>query len=242
MADLQILTAHQPVYLPWLGLFHKIALADQYCVFDMVQYQRRDFNNRNKILTSSGPIWLTVPVKSSNRFGSIISQTEIIDNGWNRKHLKSLELAYKKAPYFELYFEGLKKILQESYRYLADLNHDILLYALKSLDIFVSVSKASEHDFQGEKSALVLDMCKQLKSDIYIFGEQGKNYADEDSFKSHGVTPYFQSYRHPVYNQQSRKEFEPNMTVFDLLFNEGPNSKQILMSDNITKQQLLTIK
>ena len=43
-----ILSAHQPVYLPWLGLFHKIALADIFCVFDIVQYQRKDFNNRNK--------------------------------------------------------------------------------------------------------------------------------------------------------------------------------------------------
>ena len=57
-----ILTAHQPVYLPWLGLFHKIALADQFISFDQVQYLPKDWNNRNKIKTPSGGIWLSVPV------------------------------------------------------------------------------------------------------------------------------------------------------------------------------------
>ena len=106
-----ILSAHQPVYLPWLGLFHKIALADIFCVFDIVQYQRKDFNNRNKIKTLAGPIWLTVPVKSSGRLNSIITDIEIINDGWHKKHLKSIELNYKKTPYFEQYFHSLKKIL-----------------------------------------------------------------------------------------------------------------------------------
>ena len=63
-----ILTAHQPVYLPWLGLFHKIALADSFVWFDDVQYQKKDWNNRNKIKTQNGPIWLIVPVLSKNHF------------------------------------------------------------------------------------------------------------------------------------------------------------------------------
>ena len=104
-----ILSAHQPVYLPWIGLFHKIAIADIFCVFDIVQYQRKDFNNRNKIKTSAGPIWLTVSVKSSGRLNSIINDIEIINDGWQKKHLKSIELNYKKTPFFEQYFFGLKK-------------------------------------------------------------------------------------------------------------------------------------
>ena len=83
-----ILSAHQPVYLPWLGLFHKIALSDIFCVFDIVQYQRKDFNNRNKINTPREPIWLTVPVKSSGRLDTVISNIEIINNGWQKKTIK----------------------------------------------------------------------------------------------------------------------------------------------------------
>jgi len=229
-----ILSAHQPVYLPWLGLIHKIALADIFCVFDIVQYQRKDFNNRNKIKTSAGPIWLTVPVKSSGRLDSIITDIEIINDGWHKKHLKSIELNYKKTPYFEQYFHGIKKILDTPYQYLVDLNFDILVYVLDVLDIDTKIVKASDYSFVGTKSELVLDMCTQLNADIYIFGEQGKEYADVDAFKSKGVHPYFQSYNHPIY-KQIKGEFEPFMSVIDLIFNQGRAGKEIIMTNNMNR-------
>jgi hypothetical protein len=233
-----ILSAHQPVYLPWIGLFHKIALADIFCVFDIVQYQRKDFNNRNKIKTSAGPLWLTVPVKSSGRLDSIITDIEIINDGWQKKHLKSIELNYKKTPYFEQYFFGLRKILDTPYQYLVDLNFDILIYVLNVLDIDTKIVKASDYSFVGTKSELVLDMCTQLDADIYIFGEKGKDYADVDVYKSKGVHPYFQSYNHPVY-KQIKGEFEPFMSVLDLIFNQGKDSKEIIMSNNINRFNLI---
>ena len=57
-----VLTAHQPVYLPWLGLFHKIWLAEKFVLFNTVQYLPKEWMNRNKIKTNEGEIWLTVPV------------------------------------------------------------------------------------------------------------------------------------------------------------------------------------
>ena len=229
-----ILSAHQPVYLPWIGLFHKIAIADIFCVFDIVQYQRKDFNNRNKIKTSAGPIWLTVSVKSSGRLNSIINDIEIINDGWQKKHLKSIELNYKKTPFFEQYFFGLKKILETPYQYLVDLNFDILVYLLDVLNINTKIVKASDYSFLGTKSELVLDMCIKLEADIYIFGEQGRDYADIDAFKSKNVNPYFQSYKHPIY-KQIKGEFEPFMCVLDLIFNQGSNSKEIIMSNNVNR-------
>lgn len=233
-----ILSAHQPVYLPWLGLFHKIALSDIFCVFDIVQYQRKDFNNRNKINTPREPIWLTVPVKSSGRFDTVISNIEIINNGWQKKHLKSIEINYKKAPYFEENFDGLKKILSTHYQYLIDLNFDVLVYLLKLLDIKTKIIKASDHSFIGTKSDLVLDMCAKLNADVYVFGEQGRNYADIDSFNDKNITLYFQSYNHPVY-KQNFGEFKPFLSVLDLIFNEGKNSKNIILSNNKSKLDLI---
>ncbi len=109
-----ILTAHQPVYLPWLGLFHKIALADLFCYFDIVQYQKRDYNNRNQIKTINGKLWLSVPVESKEHFSKNVSKIPIIQNSWVKKHLKSIELAYKKTPYFKHYFYELESTIQES--------------------------------------------------------------------------------------------------------------------------------
>ena len=228
-----VLTAHQPVYLPWLGLLHKIALADLFCFFDIVQYQRKDFNNRNKINTSNGPIWLTVPVKSSGRLNSVINDIEIIDNDWKKNHLLSIELNYKKTKYFDQYMPRLREIILSDNKYLSDLNYKILLYAKDAFHIKTKVVKASNYKFNGMKTDLVLDMCKQLKADKYIFGEQGKNYADVGAFNKAGVSVYFQKYKHPIYNQRG-KNFVPYMSIVDLLFNEGLGSYNILMSGNIS--------
>ena len=106
-----ILTAHQPVYLPWLGLFHKIAVADLFCYFDIVQYQTKDYNNRNKIKIHTGEIWLSVPVESKDHFGKRVGDIRILQNGWQRKHIKSIQHAYQKSLYFRDYIAELESIL-----------------------------------------------------------------------------------------------------------------------------------
>lgn len=234
-----ILTAHQPVYLPWLGLFHKIACSDAYCYFDDVQYQVKDFNSRNKIKTASGDIWLTVPVLTNGYREKKIREIEI-NNGldWRKKHWKSIYLNYKKAPYFDKYIGFLEETYKRDWQFLSELNEYMLKWFLEQLGIKVGYFKASELKFEGYKSELVLNMCKKLKADIYIFGALGKDYADKEKFKEAGTKIFFQEYHHPKYRQIG-KEFLPNMSIIDLLFNEGDRSLEILMSGNITKQDLL---
>lgn len=237
-----ILTAHQPVYLPWIGLFHKIALADSFCYFDNVQYQIKDFNGRNKIKTAQGPIWLTVSVKAKGYRDKKIQEIEI-DNSqnWRKTHFKSIYLNYKKAPFFENYADFFENVyIKKEWKYLSDLNEYMLKWFLKELDIKVEYSKASEQNFEGYKGELVLDMCKKLNADLYIFGALGKDYANEKKFIENGVKIYFQDYKHPVYPQLYGK-FEPYMSIIDLLFNCGHKSKDIIMQGNVTKQDLLSL-
>ena len=228
-----ILTAHQPVYLPWLGLFHKIALADLFCFFDIVQYQRKDYNNRNKIKTGNGELWLSVPVESKGHLNKNVSEILIVQDNWAKKHLKTIELNYKKAPFFQNYFPELQSILINNSKYtLGSLNLKLLEYFMECLSINTPIIKASEHSFNGFGSDLVLDMCIKLGADNYIFGEQGKNYADVDAFKEKKIKVEFQNYTHPIYHQVGRP-FLPYMSIVDLLFNEGEKSYDILMSNNI---------
>ncbi len=230
-----ILTAHQPVYLPWLGLFHKIALSEHFCIFDIAQYQTKDFNNRNKIKTHSGPIWLSVPVESKDHLEKKICDIKIINNGWNKKHFKSIDLAYRKAPFYLDYIGQIETILVgKTYAYLADLNFATLEFGLRALGINVSIDTASKHDYQGVKSDLVLDMCKKQGATHYIFGALGRDYADVNAFREAGVVPHFQEYIHPVY-PQLHGDFTPYMSIVDLLFNCGGKSLNIILSGNITK-------
>lgn len=236
-----ILTAHQPVYLPWLGLFHKIALSDMFCIFDDVQYLKKDWNNRNKVKTSAGPIWLTVPVLTEGHREKPIREIEINNTiDWRRKHWNSILLAYKKAPYFKDYADFFEDLYKRDWTYLIELNDHILLHMLDILGIRVVIRRASSEKFTGQKSSLVLDMCKKLNSDIYIFGALGKNYVDIDEFNRQGIKVYFQDYAHSRY-PQLHGDFVPYMSAIDLLFNCGPNSLDILMSDNISKKELINL-
>lgn len=233
-----ILTAHQPVYLPWLGLFHKIALADRFISFDQVQYLPKDWNNRNKIKTAQGPVWLTVPVLTKGHREKTISEIEI-NNAvpWGRKHWKSILLNYGKAPHFKRYADFFEDLYAQRWENLTALNDHMLRWFLGTLGIAVPVQSAGDFQFQGAKNDLVLDMCRQLESNVYIFGALGKDYADLDTFREAGIEVVFQEYKHPEY-PQLHGAFEPYMCVLDLLFNCGEDSLEILMSGNVDKAAL----
>jgi hypothetical protein len=92
--------------------------------------------------------------------------------------------------------------------------------------------KASEQDFTGKGSALVLDMCKKLKANKYVFGSQGKNYVVEKDFNQNNIEIFFQNYNHPKYSQL-HNNFISNLSVVDLFFNEGPKSlEKIIKNQN----------
>ncbi len=95
----------QPAYIPWRGFFHLIQKADVFVFYDDVQYDRRGWRNRNRVKTANGSTWITVPVSSAKPR----EDTTIVDvsidwsSDWARKHWSTIELAYKKAPFFAQY-------------------------------------------------------------------------------------------------------------------------------------------
>jgi hypothetical protein len=230
-----VLTAHQSSFLPWMGLFHKIAIADKFVHFDQVQYCSKDWMNRNKIKTDRGYIWLSVPVLNKDHRSKKISDIEINNQTrWKEKHWKSIYLAYKKARYFNDYAAFFEDVYKRDWKYLIELNNFMFDWYLKTLGIKTEIDYAANYKFEGSKNDLVLDMCKKLEADIYIFGGQGQNYANRSAFRECNIVPYFQEYIHPKYTQL-HGEFIPYMGIIDLLFNEGPRSLDIIMSSNIKK-------
>ncbi|NQU57183.1 MAG: WbqC family protein [Rhodospirillales bacterium] len=227
-----ILTAHQPVYLPWLGLFHKIAMADRFVSFNQVQYQPKDWNNRNKIKTGDEPAWLSVPVNRKGYLEKKFCDIEINNQmPWGRKHWGTLVHNYGKAPYFKKYADYFEDVYKREWKTLAELDEVMLQWFLDTLSIDTKIESAGDFDFKGEKSGLVLDMCQKLGADIYIFGIQGREYADTEAFQAAGVRAEFQDYQHPEYPQQYG-DFVSHMGIVDLLFNCGDDSLEILMSGN----------
>jgi len=234
-----ILTAHQTAAYPWLGLIHKISLGDIYCLFDCVQMSNDDFERRNMIKTANGEIYLTIPLRMKGYRDKRLFELEI-DNtqNWQKKHEKSIYLAYKKTPYYEKYESFFYMLFHHKWDKLVDFNECFLKWILEILEINIEYCRASDLNFEGQKSDLVLDMCKKLGADTYIFGSQGRNYANVKAFDRTGIKLYFQEYRHPEYTQLWGK-FTPYMSIIDLLMNEGPRAKEIITSGNISKEDLL---
>ena len=223
-----ILTAHQPLFLPYLGHFEKIGSSDVFVYMDTLNYSKWNWYSRNKIRVGYGEgwIWLVVPVLTNGKHNQKINEVEI-DNSqkWKKKHLKSIEMSYSKAPYYKNYIEFFKETYSKEWKYLSDLNEHFLKFFIKELGINVKFIKASdlEFDLDGVKSDRVLDLCKKMKCDTFIFGKDGKLYAKIDDFNKSNIKIVFQDYKHPEY-QQIHGNFIPYMSIIDLLFNCGNES------------------
>lgn len=213
------LSAHQPAYLPWLGYFHKIARADVFVYLDTVQFEKNSFINRNRLKTPQGVQWLTVPVKLKGHIGSTLIDTQIDDvQPWRIKHLKSIELSYRKAPFFSARYEILRNLILEPEQLLSEMCWQQLKFWLSEFNITTKVVRSSELPVDSSKSDLVLDLCKYFGADHYLSGTYGRDYLDELAFTAAGVKIEYQNFKHPVYSQLWG-EFEPYLSILDYWMN-----------------------
>ena len=246
MEILMIVSAHQPAYLPWLGYFHKIAISDVFVIMDNVQFEKNSFTNRNKIICGNKELILTIPVSIKGHTEKIIAQTEVSDIYWRKKHVKSIEQAYRKSPHFETVFGLLMPVLEQEYHYLIDYTNRLTKIFLDYLEIKTKILFASDLNITSQKLDYVIELTRKAgggegKGDIFIFGALGKDYADIEYLNQKGIIPYFQNYCHPVYTQNT-KEFIPCMSILDLMFNESKEKlTDIIMCGNITKEKLTEI-
>jgi hypothetical protein len=236
---MKIVTAHQPAYLPWMGLIHKIALSDVYVFLDNVQFQKNSFINRNKIKSTNGPFWLTLPVKSKGHINTSMDHLKINNNlNWRAKHWKSFQNNYNKAPFFADISDFLEEIYAKDWVYLKDITEVMLKWLLSNLKINVEFVRGRELKLKEKKSDLILELTNKLGGNCFVFGKLGENYADKESFRKNQIKIYSQDFHHPVYPQLYGK-FVPFLNVFDLIANVGlKNAKSYVMKGNITKQDL----
>ena len=226
-----VIAVHQPQYIPWLGYFEKIARSDMFVFLDNVQYKMREFQNRNRIRTDKGWMWLTVPVVTKD--GCRMSMSEVqIDNTmpWQRKHLGSIRASYAQAPYFNEYFPFFEDTLNKRWARLSDLNVCTVKYIMDRLSITTPTVFESELNILTTKTQRIIDICRKLNADTYLSGIGAKDYLDESLFPENKITLYYQNFDHPEY-KQCFEPFMPYMSAIDLLFNHGPKSRGLLLKE-----------
>ena len=223
----------QPAFLPWLGYFDLIDQVDVFVILDSVQFEKRSWQQRNRIKTLNGLQWLTVPVLVQGRFEQLIQDVKIENRDCLRKHLRTLEHNYRRAPWFEMYFAQINGIFASVVHdlRLADLNVRIIEWIMDCLGIRTLLRKSSELGCAGKRSQLLVNICETLGAGSYLspIGSAGYLLAELNLFEEQNIEVSFQNYEHPQYRQQFG-EFIPYASVLDLLFNEGEHAGQIVRS------------
>jgi hypothetical protein len=211
-----ILSAHQPAYLPWPGYFDKINKSDAFVILDDVQFERNSYINRNKIRVGNEAHWLTIPVHIGGHTTSTIRETRI-DNGrdWKRKHWETIRHNYSRSPYWN---DVADRVHDEVMSTRATI--DDVWRGLNLLPLTTPIYRQSVLGITGEKQELIVNLCKHFNADAFLFGRNGRDYVDEEYFKSKGITPLFQEYEYPVYKQWG-DVFVPGLSIIDMLFNCG---------------------
>ncbi len=244
---INIVSGHQPAYLPWLGLFHKLYLSDTFVFMDTLQYLDSDWNNRNLIKTSQNTLMLSIPIDKKKSLSNNLNDLIIFGHDreksrdfWQRKHWESIKINYSKCPYFEYFKKDLEIMyLEKKWKSLIE----VCWYQFNLFAKYLGLSdrrivRMSKMKFEGKKDNLVLDHCIKLNCNAVVFGEKGKDYVDVNKFSKNKILVYFQKYISPVYKQRYNG-FVPNLSALDLLLNLGPDeSKKIFLKDNLTKDYL----
>lgn len=222
---------HQPNYLPWLGLFGKVALADTFIIYDTAQYTANSVINRNKVRTPNGWCYLTVPVNRRYYESRIMDVPMPDDRKWQEVHWKTISQNYAKTAFFREYQAFFQSLYQDKLEYLWQLNEKILLFLLECLGIKVEVLKASQLRVSPElkKTDAIIACMKSAGAGVYLSGPSGRAYLEPEKFLQNNIGLKFFKFQHPVY-QQRYPGFEPNLSAIDLLFMMGPKAGEIIRS------------
>lgn len=224
-----ILACHQPCYLPWPGFFYKALQADLLVLLDEVQFpQGTSWVYRNRIKTAGDQRWLAVPVWRANRGLQLIGDVEIADErSWRRKHLRSIEHAYRHAPYFAEHIPFFERLYGRRWSRLLDLNLEALDYLCAQVGVETPWRLGSELGVTAGGSELLVRLCEKVGADTFAVSGRARTYLDEELFRERGIALRFLSYSPSVY-PQLWGDFVPNLSIIDLLFNCGPKALEIV--------------
>jgi len=223
---------HQLHYLPWLRYVEKIARCDAFVVLDNIQYNKNGWQNRNRIKSAQGPQLLSVPVFARNQ--QRLDEVRIDSSrNWGKKHWRSLEQSYAKAPFFDAYRVFLKEAYARDWKTLNDLNRHMLGEYLRLLGIETPIHYASDLDAPGEATERLVNLIHAVGGDAYYSGAYAlEAYLDERELDAAGIGLVLQQWESPEY-PQLHGAYEPDLSIVDLMMNCGSASLQVLMGARV---------
>ena len=226
-----IVSTYRPYFAPFSGFFEKIMRSDMMVILDSVQFPfGRSWLTRNRFKNDKGIYWIRVPVWKRGRGIQRINEVKIYhERGW-AKALRGLSMAYKNSPYFSEQISFWQNLLKQNIMRLLDLNLKIIRYVMDYLHIDTELILLSDLGIEEKEPILTMSICKRLKADKFLAQKSARKYLDMELFQREGIEPCFFLPGVPVY-PQLWGEFIPNLSIFDLMFNCGPKTVDIIKRD-----------
>jgi hypothetical protein len=223
----------QPTFLPWAGWFDLADQADVFVLLDDVAFSKQSWQQRNRIATSQGLGWITVPVRTSGRMGQRIIDTELASSTFIDKVVRTIATDYGRAAYFRRYFGEFCDVFAEGTRtgMLVDLNCALIDWLAKHMGVMTPRNRASELAADGRRGAYVAAICEELGGTRYMSPPGAEEYLVEDrvEFDTRSIRIELHAYEPPVY-RQCFSPFAPYASALDLLLNEGDAAGDIMRS------------
>jgi hypothetical protein len=217
----------QPTYLPWIGYFDLIDQVNKFVFLDDVQVEKSSWQLRNRIKTAQGELFLTISrKKNKGQELSLIKDTKIDDLvNWREKHIKTLEIAYKKADFFDEVFPFIKPLIINEITELSSFNINIIRSICDRIGIKKEFLISSElPNISGIKDKRVVEICKAIGCRAYLSSAGAAEYINKDAlggeFGKQSIALFYHNYTPAAY-KQLYGEFLPYLSILDLLFNEG---------------------
>jgi len=209
--------------MPWLGLMHKVSVCDVYVNLDEVEHSHGSFENRQRVLTRNGLLWLTVPLKR----GAVRIKDVLIDTSqpWQRKHWETIRQAYSSSEYWGDHREFLEWFYSnQKWESLMVMNSVVLDYLWRVFGFSATRTAQSAIGAKGSKTSLIVDVCKKVGAWKFVFGASGPQYVNLKELGN--VEAWVQSYSTPGVNKHLGEE---ELWVFHHLLTRGiPETKRLM--------------
>lgn len=224
----------QPYFFPYIGYFQLINAVDVFVIYDSIEFTKKGWINRNRILVNNKDYVFTVPLKKDSDFLNV-NQRMLSDN-WNSdkiKLLNKIKEAYKKAPFYNDVVAIFEDALHYENKNLFSFIKNSLIKTLDYMDIKTKIIQSSEVDFDNslKNQDKVIAICNALNAKSYINPIGGLELYDKDIFKSNGIELQFLK-ANPITYQQLGSEFVMFLSIIDvMMFNSAEDIKRFITNE-----------
>jgi hypothetical protein len=218
----------QSSYIPWRGYFLIMKACDIFIVLDSVQFTRRDWRSRNRIRTSQGPAWLTIPLRQRGQYLSPIDQMVVADGSWSERHLGQIRAAYNEVPFGPSVLDALTDLYREAAAMplLTDINLHFMSWICDRLQIRTPVVRDIDLLTRSDLSRLgatdrLLALTRAVGGTTYLSGPSARGYLEVAGFLRENVEVEWVDYGGLQPYPQHGGGYEHHLSTLDAILNIG---------------------